>query len=186
MLVSYFLPGVYSDFGGERTPSGGLWAGGGLSISNSPLPIAYVPNFRVHMTLGYSGRYFALGGDLGGGAGYSWLGIGSIDLGVALRFGRIDGVHANLLLYWWLFPTDYPFPMGGEFSLLAPLRSGSWFHWELRGDARLGPWGSCTFGARHLISAEPKGSTFVTWGVGASWQFPYPGVLIQAGYEYRH
>lgn len=186
MVVAYFLPGVYSDFGGERTPAGGLWAGGGLTLVNSPLPLVYVPIFRAHTTLGYSGRYFAVGGNLGGGAGYSFVGIGSIDLGLALRFGRVDGVHASLLLYWWMFPTIHPFPMGGEFSLLAPVGTGSFFHLDLRGDGRLGIWGGGTVGAKHLISTEPRGATFITWGVGAAWQYPFPGLLIQVGYEYRH
>lgn len=186
MFLSYFMPGIYSEYGGERTPAGGLWVGGGLAILNSTLPLPYVPSFRVHTTLGYSGRYVAIGGDLGGGAGYTFFGVGSFDLGFALRLGRVDGVHANLLLYWWLFPSSYPFPTGGEFSLLAPVGTGSWFQWELHGDMRLGIWGGGTLGAKHLISDEPRGSTFITWGVGAAWQVPFPGALIQVGYEYHH
>ena len=184
MQVTAFPPTTYSEFGGEYAPSGGVWAGGGLTIVNSLLG-SYIPSFRVHGTLGYSGRWFALGADLGGGAGLSFFLLGSVDVGLALRFGRTGGVHANLLVYWYAFPP-ISFPAGGELTLRAPVGARSWFTLELRGDMRMGPWGSALFGGLIHLSSEPRGSTYLSLGLGAAWQYPYPGALVQLGYEYRH
>lgn len=184
MLVTAFPPTLYSEFGGEYAPSGGLWAGGGLTIVNSVLG-SYIPSFRVHGTLGYSGRVFALGADLGGGAGLSYFLFGSLDVGLALRLGRFNGAHMNLLLYWYAFPP-LVFPAGGELTLRVPVGARSWFTLDLRGDLRMGPWGAALLGALVRLSSEPRGSTYLSMGLGAAWQYPYPGALLQLGYEYRH
>jgi hypothetical protein len=183
MLVTAGPPGFFSDFGGEYAPSGGFWARGGFAIANNLLA-SYLPSFRAHVTLGYSGRRFALGVDVGGGAGLSFLLLGSLDAGLGMRLGRFNGVHANLNLYWYVFPSGISFPTGGEFTFRAPAGERAWFTLDLRGDMRMGLWGSALFSALVRLSNEPRGSTYLSMGLGTAWTYPYPGALLQVGYEY--
>lgn len=186
MLFTYG-PGTFSDFGGSRNPIDGLWAGGGLTIANVYGVWPYLPSARVYGTLGYSARYFAVGINLGVAAGNSPFHLfASFDAGPSLRLGSFTGAHVTLQLYWWLLPSAFPFPVGGELALFVPTQPRVWLQILLRGDARLGPWGGGTIGFSHRVGDGPKGHTYVSYGLGGTYSIPLPGALLEVGYTYRH
>jgi hypothetical protein len=185
VLVSE-IAGTVSEFGGERSPEGGVWVAGALRIANT-LTSYFIPNIRGHLVVGYSARYVAIGLDVGGGLGLTWNGpMGAIEAGLAMRLGSLSGTQLRVLVYWSAYPALLgKIPSGGELSLLVPAGKRSWFELAAIGDYRLGLLGG-TLGAQHFLSSTPKGQNFFTWGAGVMHSAPVPGAIFQFGYGHRY
>lgn len=166
------IPGLISEFGGERTPIEGLWLAGGLRIANNILTL-YIPAVRLYTNIGYGWHSFALGAHLSLGGGYPYP-IVSAEAGLAMRFGAIDETHVRLTL---------SYGMGAilDLTVLVPIGQRHWLDFSLRGDGSL-LYGGLALGAQHLLG---RGRGFLTWGIGGAFLYPIPSALLQLGYVSR-